>query len=388
MNFLPKKKRHFALAGDGRLSVLAEVLRTSTGIPTHRILAMTEGVVSDEAVLARLLTSAGEMKGRISIALPLSHFETLSMPLPLMPETSIGRALPYHLGKALSRPLKEYVYDWQITQRRKEQLEVGVFLYPEKLFQQMRKQLAEKELEVTNMEPDVFAAFAYLGRDGRLSPRETTLCCLLWPETISLAVYENGILALVRTVPTSQPTTPFGVVEEEEESVPAEEVGEEAKAEPTEESRGLLADTEVDSILDGFDLGGGGGGDGGDDAGLSLEAVELGGAGDSISLEMPSDDLLGEAPLAAPAANSMIWPDYIESVTLDIMRTRDYYVSVVKGEAVKNIVVNGAEDFKEELQEAINGSLRMESSSLARAALGADCPTSLIAISIGTGMRW
>ncbi|MCK5340452.1 MAG: hypothetical protein KAJ60_05215, partial [Desulfobulbaceae bacterium] len=94
MNFLPKKKRHFALAGDGRLSVLAEVLRTSTGIPTHRILAMTEGVVSDEAVLARLLTSAGEMKGRISIALPLSHFETLSMPLPLMPETSIGRALP------------------------------------------------------------------------------------------------------------------------------------------------------------------------------------------------------------------------------------------------------------------------------------------------------
>ena len=324
MKFIPRRKKFYVLAGDTKISVLAELTRTSS-LPAHRIIATAQGQLYEESTIKSLLSAGPMPKGDVAVALPLSSFETVNFSLPPMVESSVGKAVPYHLGKAISTPLNEHIYDWQITSRRKKELQITAYLFPVKSFDLIRENLKTGQLEIKYLEADVFAAFAYLSQDQRLSPKETSLCVLLWPEDISLAVFDKGSLTLVRTVATPKPDLTYGEVPE-----PEEEILEETPEEPEPEAESsLMADSEVDSILKEFDLYGGGidkepdnslSANNGDDLSLSLEHVE------EVVAPPPAPP---QPAIAAPRVST--WPDYIQSVGLEIMRTRDYYSSIIKG---------------------------------------------------------
>ena len=367
MKFISRRKKIYALAGDTKMSVLAELTRTSS-VPDHRIVATAQGQPHEESTLDSLFSSGPLIKGDLAIALPLSSFETVNFSLPAMPDSSVGKAVPYHLGKAISTPLNEHIYDWQITYRQKEELRVTAYLFPIKSFNQMRKNLKTQKLEIRYLEADVFAAFAYLSRDNRLNLKKTSLCVLLWPENISLAVFDNGVLSLVRTVDTPKPDLTYGNVPEPEEKALEETPG---RPEPDAESF-LLADSEVDSLLRDFDLYTGET-ENGDDLSLSLENVE------DLTPPPPT-------PMAATTVSSR--PDYIQSVGLEIMRTRDYYSSIIKGDPIKKVVVSGAEDFWEDFLELTTKAVNIDIEPLARTPLETVCSSSLAAICIGAGIRY
>jgi hypothetical protein len=372
------RKRYFALTGNTRLSLLAEVMKISTGTASLRVLAMVEGSLNHDVTLSRLLAATTEpLRGELSIALPLSFFETLTVTLPNMAEEAVGKALPYHLTKLIDKPLPEFIYDWQITRRQRDNLQITAYLYPAKEFQRLRKEFARKQLNITYLEADVFAAFAFLDRNGRLPGGEVTLCALIWPDSISLAVYENKVLTLVRSVDAEQPSTPRNRPPVPETTVVPEQMTAPAlgtvlklemeKNAATEEAAG----EDADSLLASFDV-----------FGISPS-----------NPEPAAERKNSSADRQTPAARSSLstktgWSEYVQNVNLEIMRTRDYYASVIKGGQVKNFVIGGAEQFWDDLKMLTDKSLEIKISPLVESSLAPNSPPSLNAVSLGTGSRW
>ncbi|MDA8164692.1 MAG: hypothetical protein M0017_06650 [Desulfobacteraceae bacterium] len=358
-----RSKRHFAITGDSGQTALAEVQRSQTGIPSLRLLALVEGNIHDEVTVRRLLAAAtGSLRGQASLALPLGFFEIVTVSLPGMPEMAVGKALPYHLAKAVDRPLSDFIYDWQITKAQKDKLQVTVYLFPAKAFFFLRRELAHRQLEIRFFEADVFAAFAYLAREGRLKPAETTMGVLVWPRQVSLAVYEQGKLMLVRTVALQQPqagqTVPFERETDEQPSVPA------VAGETGEISLEKLLPVGGDHILAGFNL---------------LSAAET-------ADEPPR--VAGPSSSAEQTAGDADWSGYLQSLNLEIIRTRDYYASVVKGQPIRKVVIGGGEECWDRLEGLAASSVGLPVQPLIRTHMVPNCPPLLAATALGTGARW
>ena len=381
-----KKKRHFALVGDNRFTMMSEVLKISTGTPSLRLLATTEGPVNDKISLNRLLASTTEsFYGDISIALPLSFFEILTVSIPLMADEAIGKALPYQLAKAIDKPLSQFIYDWQISQRLKDKLQLTVYLFPLQAFEEIRQEFSRKQIEVAHLEADVFAAFAYLDRNNRLKTGASSLSILIWPDTISLAVCENNILTLVRDVSAQQPDFPFEPLpvqvppETETEADQSREI--EFPSELSMDSENIQIDDTSDmvehfdesSILAGFDL--------------FPQGADQPAGGPDIDADATSSKV-DQTPTATVSQVDNSWADYLQHISLEIMRTRDYYASVIKGGPIKNIFVSGAEEFFEDLNRIVTNSLEIEIESMALPSITGDFPPAFNVISLGTGVRW
>ncbi|MEW6593273.1 MAG: hypothetical protein AB1413_00205 [Thermodesulfobacteriota bacterium] len=346
-------RRLFTLTSSENACFFGEVTRSAVGTPALTIHARTDTPITSEVAAPRLLSTISTLRGEVSLAVPLHFLEIVAIALPAMPDGAVGKALPYHLAKAVSRPLSDYIYDWQIVERHRDRLQVTVYLFPAARFQSLRAEFARKHLTIKYMEADVFAAFALLARENRLRPDTATLCALIWNNSISLAVYEKNLLTLVRTVsatkPQGAPTPGHG---EEPSRPPAPLTESTAPA-----TRHPLDSGEEDSLLAGFDI--------------------LSGATAAPSPAAPDD--------APPMDTS--WADYLQHIGLEIMRTRDYYASVVKGGAIKRAVVGGAEAFWPALQRWGRTSLELELEPLTTLPETADCPPMLQAIAIGTGTR-
>jgi hypothetical protein len=72
------------------------------------------------------------------------------------------------------------------------------------------------------------------------------------------------------------------------------------------------------------------------------------GQGIASGYQAPSqgDTDTANAPWEGPQAQKITqnWPAYINQVSLELMRTRDYFNSVIKGSQVKTVFVGGGED--------------------------------------------
>lgn len=350
MAFLPIKKRHFTLTSSDNACFFGEVTRSPVGTAALTIHARTDTPITSEVAAPRLLSTLNALRGEVSLAVPLHFMEIVSIALPAMPDGAVGKALPYHLAKAVNRPLSDFIYDWQIVERHRDRLQVTVYLFPATKFQSLRSEFSRKHLEIKYLEADVFAAFSMLARENRLRADTATLCALIWQNSISLAVYESGLLTLVRTVSASQPqNAPIHALNDQPPAVPAE---------PSPATAAHLDAGEEDSLLAGFDI-------------LS---------GGATPQSTP-----GIAPDSAPVDTT--WADYLQHIGLEIMRTRDYYASVVKGGAIKRAVIGGADSFWPELQRWGRTSLELELEPLTTLPETADCPPMLQAIAIGTGTR-
>ncbi|MEW6502017.1 MAG: hypothetical protein ACOY8P_10495 [Thermodesulfobacteriota bacterium] len=350
MAFTLLKKRLFTLTSSDSACFLGEVGRSSVGTAALTIHARTDTAIMHEVAAPRLLSTLSNLRGEVAMAVPLHFMEIVSIALPAMPDGAVGKALPYHLAKAVHQPLSEYIYDWQIAERHRDRLQITVYLFPAARFHTLRSEFARKHLDIKYLEADVFAAFSLLARENRLRPDSATLCALIWQNSLSLAVYEKGLLTLVRTVSASQPPgapgQPFAQAQP-----PA--------AKPASPPFNHLEHGEEDSLLAGFDI---------------LSTGET-------AREKPEEE--GEG--TTPADTS--WADYLQHIGLEIMRTRDYYASVVKGGAIKRAVIGGAESFWPELQRWGRTSLELELEPLTTLPETADCPPMLQALAIGTGTR-
>lgn len=379
------KTRHLALAGGTNSSMLAELFETSGDTPPGmRVLATTRDLpVNNEINLNRLLSSIPAIpNGRISIALPLNFFETVALNLPMMPREAIGQALPYHLAKAASQPLNKLLYDWQIIGQQQEQLRIMAYLFPVDTFNLFQRELAHKELEIAALEVDVFAAFNYLIQHHRLPAADATICLLAWRKSISIAIYEQRRLTLVREVhlekpgmaPEPIPETAAAADQQEEGYWPAETPESEEETEAfTDEAGEILSSDIREHILDSFKI---------------LKQEDLAPSSQEHNSVTPDE------PEAIPALQQKNQPavtqeDYMERIALEIMRTRDYYLSVIKGASVRKVFVAGMEDFMDALQDITEKSSGISIAPLiTRAETQEDSQPILQAISIGTGTRW
>ncbi|MHB1226847.1 MAG: hypothetical protein ACYC0O_04900 [Desulfurivibrionaceae bacterium] len=370
-------KRYLALTGDSQSTMLAEVSKGPSGTGQLHILAKTGSAITADVTIPRLLAGVGNLHGLVSLSLPLTFFEVITASIPVMPDGAVGKALPYHLAKALHKPLNEFIYDWQITGRFKDRLQVTVYLFPAGVFHKIRREFTRKQIKFSFFEPDVFAAFTFLFQEKMLPPNEAALCVLLWQDSISLAVYEKGKLPLIRTVKALQP---HGEVTLR----PAVDIELPASTALPELADDLLIldddhphfDEQVDtaSILADFSI---------------LASKEGAGAGGESTPAAAGADFASSPEEGVFEANdSASWPEYLHRIPLEILRTRDYYASIQKGAAVRNIFIGGADAFWQELLENTNNLLGTQCKSLTATTGGPDCSPLLHVLALGTGARW
>ncbi|MFA7382156.1 MAG: hypothetical protein WC001_01760 [Desulfurivibrionaceae bacterium] len=369
------QKNYLALTGDSQNSMLATIARSRSGAANLRILARTDSAITAEVAIPRLLAAAGSIKGQVSMTLPLAFFELVNLSIPAMPDGSVGKALPYHLARSLGSPLNEFTYDWQITGRFKDRLQITVYLFPVGIFHKIRREFARKQLELAFFEPDVFSAFAFLAQENMLSENEASLCVLLWQDSISLAVYEKGKLPLARTVKAPQPQGEINLQAPEQQTP-------QAMPEPDDELLIFEQTPQPDrdhldttSILADFCVL------------TTAPAADQSQAGSPAAAK--TEDIaasLDESETGETTGNS--WAEYLNNIPLEIMRTRDYYASIQKGGTIKNIFVGGADDFWPEFTEACGSLLGLKCKPLTVAGAGEDAPSLLQVMAIGTGARW
>jgi hypothetical protein len=367
-------KSYLALTGDSQSTMLAEIAKAPSGAAQLHILAKTDSAVTAEVTLPRLLAGSGNLHGQVSMALPLAFFEVITTSIPVMPDGAVGKALPYHLAKALNRPLNEFIYDWQITARFKDRLQVTVYLFPAGVFHKIRREFARKQIKLSFFEPDVFGVFTFLFQEKMLPPNEAALCVLLWQDSISLAVYEKGKLPLIRMVKAVQPQGEISLHQPQDIELPGATPLPEASEELLILNEAVPhSDEQIDtaSILADFSV-------------LASKNTARNGKESTPSSGSAAPLAQDEAVQAADSS----WADYLHKIPLEILRTRDYYASVQKGAIIRNIFVGGADEFWPELSESSNNLLGVRCQSLTATAGGPDCSPLLHVLALGTGARW
>lgn len=379
MNLSFGKKRHYSLAGSSTTLVLAEIIKSAAlETANFNLLARTDSGINDETSLPRLLATVSGTKGKTSVVLPLSSFQVITISLPQMPEGAIAKALPYHISKVIDRPLSDFVFDWQLTAVRGNQLDITVYLLSTVFFERLQRELARKQLEVTFLEADVFAAFAYLERSKKLIPDESTMLALLWPQGASFAIYENRVLSLVRDVNMAKPSQPYSTeiiandatkpaAPEEKKSVQRSESN---PSESDDAAINFFFEEENNTdILAGFDV-------------QTLRETKV----ETTIAKVQTEPPIQEAVTTTPVDES--WPEYLQKISLELMRTRDYHATVLKGRPLSAIYVAGADEYWQALNDAVKNSLGVQIKPLTTQVVGDNCPAILSVILQGAGTRW
>ncbi|HIJ91729.1 MAG: hypothetical protein OEV91_06685 [Desulfobulbaceae bacterium] len=380
-----KQRKRYVYCGDSSSCLLAEVARNKEGKPLLKNIAVGDGPPTCPGTLRRLLSQASPTVGKVAMVLPLQFFEIVNLSLPMLPEEAVGRTLPYHLSKAVDKPLSDYIYDWQITKRQKEQMQVVVYLFSAGKYRILAEEFRKHQLETVFFEADVFAAFAFLDLAGKLEAEAATLCVIVWPDSLSLAVCEDGRVELARTVdlprPESNPAAADGaphLAEGEGEATEEAGVDEVAGGHGEEllspEAGAGYGNTvaEANAILAGFDI-------------FPTQADQpQHGRGPVVRGEGgPLEMQIAKLPPAPPTP----WDAYLEAINIEIMRTRDYHSSVVKGKKIKSYYVLGAEDFFGKLSNLVLGATGEEVKMVLEQAAGRNGNAILQVVGVGVATR-
>jgi hypothetical protein len=81
------------------------------------------------------------------------------------------------------------------------------------------------------------------------------------------------------------------------------------------------------------------------------------------------------------------WQDYLQGIILEIMRTNDYNVSVLKGKPLARVFVGGAESFYGGLEREIQGNVSAQVEQFPPLKVDADCDQNLAALCVGALRR-
>ncbi|MDR9502088.1 MAG: hypothetical protein RI601_09865 [Desulfurivibrionaceae bacterium] len=336
--------KRYALVGERSRTLLAIQNQNRAGVTTVTPWGWADCSLAEAKSVHQVMANVAAPKGTVALSLPLEQFEVLSLTINKVPREVVTKILPYHISKVFDEPLSLFIYDWQVVKELKDSLQLNVFLFPVAMFQDIRNTLNHYDLSPTSLEPDVFSACAYLESGSRLQADEASMIALLWPQSISIAIYDKETLVLTRNVQLERPLQVHG-----------SEVPSAADLEKRTDDQGLqepgsssvpadsLFDSEQDDLLADF---------------LIAKKKEEEGASPSAALGPDDQEFftgLPEGPQARATGDT--WPEYLSHVALELMRTRDYFNSVVKGNQVKTVFVGGAEDAWQPLSLELTNSL-------------------------------
>ncbi len=334
-----KKQRRYALVGLNYKTAFSE--RVDGGGYPHtpiKILSSVQQGIDEITIVQDLLTGSCPLKGEVYISLSLDHFEVINLSINKIPDETVGKVLPFHLEKALDEPIDDFIYDWQITKHKRDSLAVSVILFPRAAYERICHDFKEYKLECKVLEPDVYSATVYLEQNKRLGEMDVRIVMLVYGSSISIAVYEKGKFAMIRPITLSQPDEPFDSVSHGEQRVDSENNDHE------QPHKDVLSD----SINYNQDL------KKGEDllADFLISTKEI----DESNSEM--SELVGEE--ADADQNENLWQEYLNHIRLELMRTRDYYNSMIKGDPITGVVVSCRADLFEAIKSLIRESLEIQ----------------------------
>jgi hypothetical protein len=391
--WLSDKEAKYALCASETEALLAEVTGGKKEAFSVRNISTALRDKGDEIAVKRLFASTGRKKAKVALVLPLSSFEIVSVTVPAVNLEAVARLLPYNLSKVLASPVNDYIYDWQVVQTFAERQELTVYLYSVAMFNKLQQDLQERQKEITWFEADVFSACSYLELCGLGEGDGAVLCVLIWQGSISIAVYELGRISMARSVDLCLPDESY--YEEDLSSditeVEVQNAGQEVAA-TGETISGMDRGQEMLAV-EVFDL------------------VETDEAGQSGTFQDEEDILTGFFSLQDNKSEPVIavnsdaacpteveaenlgppgrqkWQEYMQNINLEIMRTNDYNVSVLKGKPFNKIYIGGAESFYPALEQVIKGAIGTQVEKFPPLKVAADCDQTLAALCVGALRR-
>jgi len=375
-------KARYALCASETEALLAEIHGGKKGLCSVRSLSSSSRGQGDEIAVNRLLAGTARKKAQVALILPLSSFEIVSVTVPSVNREAVAKLLPYSLAKILDAPVTDYIYDWQVVQSFSERQELTVYLYPVALFKKLQQELSRRQAELVWFEADVFSACSFLELTGLSKDGGAILCILVWKSSISMAVFERERITLVRSVDLHFPVVPYP---EEKLAAAAAVVAEQELGQGVmaveEVASGSVVETEVPAVE-------------------AFEQVEM----ERTGVFAAEEDVLAEfcllpgnagGPAAGPAEakgaggrqEDRQWQGYLQDIILEIMRTNDYNVSVLKGKPLDRIFVGGADFFYSRLERVIKGNMSVQVEQFPPVKVDADCDQNLAALCIGALRR-
>ncbi len=418
------------LCGGESEAVFARVRLPPKSVPEVKILASAISEGREEIDMAGLVAGAGRKKGKVALVLPLHRFRVASVTVPPVERKAVSKLLPYNLSRVLDEPVSDYVYDWQVAQKFKDRHELTVYLFSSVLFDQYRQELLSRQKEIVWFEPDVYAACSFLS-SKRIGIDTTFLCILTWERSVSIAVFENEKISVVRSVDLVKPTGESGSISESkkkpvtENSTEPDEAEEEKKVEQSidgtvitdlvEEKEGTFVEPSSDILgeelvsvdtekpenesanghesyfLENDDSAGILAGFGLEETpqGSTVDIVDTFGFIDSDGGAQSDGNMANDFHLFEPEVKpeDQVWDQYLHNLNLEIMRTGDYHTSVLKGKAVQEIFIGGAEQFFERVQAVIDYGQDTKVSRFPDEKIDTECSTMIAALCIGALQR-
>ncbi len=328
-----RKRRITGILLDGHWGVVAEGRGNGRVVGVGRSAA--PGVAPED--LAGFFDGLPPGNGRkAALSLPLGAFDVLLLSFPPVPEEAMAAAVGYQLSRNVEGKVEEYVYDWMENSRDPRAVEVTVYMLERSRFQAFDSMLQSHGYRLTYLEPDIFSAFAFL--EAKMpecdSATGAVIGVLLWEDSISLGIKHGESLPVARSVALRQ-----------EEAV-----------ELAAEERSVAADT-VD-IFEEFGL-----------------AAEGRGKEGAVQIE---DDPLAE--------QRRRYREYLDSVVLEVVRSRDYFVSVLKRGRIEGIVLGGPARVVGDLSTMLAGALDIPVHEFPEDVLGLPCTSAQAVAAAGSVM--
>ena len=389
ISWMAQNKKRYALCASETEALLAEVHSGKKGPCSVRSLSSSSRVHGDEIAVNRLLAGTARKQAQVALVFPLSSFEIVSVTVPAVNRQAVAKLLPYRLSKILDNPLTSYIYDWQVVQSFSERQELTVYLYPVAMFKKLQQDLYRRQAELLWFEADVFSACSYLELSNVIQEGETILCILVWKSSISMAVYEQGRITLVRSVDLQFPLEPYrdeelagdmAIKVDQYSEQESDDMGE-SLAPPKEETH--LPEVEVIDQLEQDQTEQDQPGKFSDEEALLAEFfLSPDNDGPYHSTSMRED----ENGKTGPSGDGE-WQGYLRAINLEIMRTNDYYVSVLKGKPLNKIFVGGADFFYSRLEQLIQANMSVQVALFPPQKVDADCDQNLAALCIGALRR-
>lgn len=324
-----KNTTRYALVGDHSRALLAAKSMSPTGVPGVTPLGWSDRPLSKAKSIHQMMANISHQGGDVFISLPLDHFEILNLSINRVPREVIDKILPYHIEKVFDEPLSDFIYDWQVVKELKDSLQLNVFLFPAKMFQELRSSLGHYKLTPATLEPDIFSACAFLESRHLLQPDESAIIALLWPKSISIAIWDNENLVLARNIQLPKPEQRIDSGQEVADIADKENKNQVMTKESASNSAQpySLFEPNPDDLLANF-----------------LVQTKEGEDHANEHQDSPFDhqDIFDTTP-AIPLTDQSL-PAYVNQVSLELMRTRDYFNSVIKGNQVKTVFIGGSDE--------------------------------------------
>ena len=280
----------------------------------------------------------------LSIGLPISHIELISIKVPELPQEAIRDALRFRLKKMVSRPIDEYSFDYVEIKREQGAIQFEVYLLDLTIFDELDNVARRYGQRITAIEPDIFSISAHLQVHAPAYAEGGAMVVAIWHDSVSLGILSEDRICVSRSINLSLPAL--------------DQDGQTSKEIP-EEDEG----PDQENLLVRFGISGEGH-DRPDDAktpsNLSLEEIP----------EINEDD---PPPFSEPAIDPM--EEYCQDILVQIMRTRDYYTSVLKMGVVKHIAIFAPEELGPKVKKCLLDEMAVDvdfmGEPLCRAAMGA-----------------